>query len=63
VKRTTCVMVDDIKESDLPVPVEHFEQIGIKVFDFSCKPTKAGGNSRKLYNNFLELIIHMWPGT
>ena len=28
-KRTTWVVVDDIKESDVPVPVEHFKQIGL----------------------------------
>jgi len=61
-KRTTWVVVDDVKESDLPVPVENFKQIGIRGFDFSRKPTKEGGDSRKMRNNFLELIIHMWPG-
>jgi hypothetical protein len=62
VKRTTWGVVDDVKESDLPVPVAHFKQIGIRGFDFSRKPTEEGGDSRKMRNNFLELIIHMWPG-
>ena len=62
VKRTTWVVVDDIKESDVPVPVEHVKQIGMRGFDFPHKPTKEGGDSRKLRNNFLKLVIHMWPG-
>ena len=58
---TTWVVVDDIKEVDIPDTVQYFKHIGIKGFDFSDKTVK-GPDARKNRINFLQFLIHLWPG-
>ena len=59
--KTTWLVVDDIKEVDVPVSVNYFKHTGIKGFDFSEKTVKGhDGKTNRI--NFLHLLQHLWPG-
>ena len=62
--RTTWTVVADVRERDLPTPVEKFKQPGQVIdFDFGVEnrtvQDKSGRYSRI---NFLSLLRHLWPG-
>jgi len=59
--KITWLVVDDIKEVDVPDTINYFKHTGIKGFDFSDKTVK--GHDGKINRiNFQHLLEHLWPG-
>ena len=51
----------DINKADVQSNVE-FNQVGVFGFSFTHKLQRFGERQTKAQVNFLELLIHLWPG-